>query len=97
MKYQDYLYSEHWTKRKIEFKSKTHNRCFICRVKNIPFDVHHKRYYRDGQSILFSEKHTDLRLLCRRCHTTLHRLSLDKDFASNKIKRRTLRDIILQN
>lgn len=92
--YQDYLNSEHWSKRRLKFISKTHKRCFICRGKD-NLQVHHKRYYRYGESILFRERHTDLRLLCGRCHTFIHKHGYVKKLASNKIRRKDLRDIIL--
>lgn len=95
MLYKDYLKTDYWKQRRQEFKSKTWNRCFICRAKNVQFDVHHKRYSRDGDSVLFKEQHTDLRLLCRRCHTAIHKMGLEKDLAGNQVKRRHIRDIIL--
>lgn len=95
MKYKDYLQTKYWKERRKEFKSKTWQRCFICRNKNCQFDVHHKRYERNGKSILFNEKHTDFRLLCRRCHTAIHVMKLEKQLESNLLKRRHIRDIIL--
>lgn len=98
MSYQDYLQSDWWKERKAKFKAKTHIRCFICRTKDRPLHVHHKRYRRkDGSSVLFNEDHRDLRLLCDRCHETLHRLGLEDYFTRNQIKRRVLRNLLRQN
>lgn len=91
--YTKYLNSDYWKKRKVEFKSKTYKRCFVCRSKE-NLHVHHKRYWDKNGSILFREKHTDLRLLCKTCHFYIHSNNLEKLFASNKIKRKKLRDEI---
>lgn len=85
MKYQDYLKSEYWKKRRAEFKSKTHNRCYICHSKE-KLHVHHKRYKRNGESILFKERHTDFRLLCSECHRKIHKYKLEEILAGNQSK-----------
>lgn len=93
MDYKSYLQSNYWINRRKKFKNKTHNRCFICRSKS-NLQVHHKRYSVNGKSILFKEKHTDLRLLCRDCHSKIHKYNLEKIFASGLVKRRVLRDFL---
>ena len=96
MNYKNYLKTEHWKEIRLKFKSKTWNRCYICRNKDDILDVHHKRYQRGGKSILFEEKHTDLRLLCRKCHTKIHKFGLEKILAGNLMRRRELRDLLLR-
>lgn len=39
----------------------------------------------------------DLRLLCHRCHNYIHKHHLEKVLASNLMKRRDLRDLILSD
>lgn len=94
MNYNEYLKTKHWRETRNKFKSKTWNRCFICRNKDSVLDVHHKRYKRYGSSILFNEKHNDLRLLCRDCHIKIHRFCLEEILAKNIIKRTKLRDLL---
>lgn len=93
MNYKDYLKSDYWKKRRLEFKSKTHLRCYLCRSKE-NLQVHHKRYTRNGKSILFKEKHTDFRLLCKQCHSAVHKLGLMETLAKNLMPRRKIRDLI---
>ncbi len=93
MSYQDYLNSDYWKKRRVEFKSKTHKRCYICHAKE-SLQVHHKRYVREGKSILFHERHQDFRLLCSDCHRKIHQYGYMEKLAKNQIKRRELRDIL---
>ena len=95
MNYNEYLKSDYWKRRRTEFKSKTWRRCYICHAKT-DLQVHHKRYKRNGKSILFKEEHRDFRLLCGRCHSAVHRLRLEKVLASNLMKRRDLRDLIIK-
>ena len=94
-RYANYLSSAHWQDRRNRFISATHKRCFICRTKNLPFHVHHKRYRRGGISVLGAERHTDLRLLCNRCHYLLHANNLERCLTDSTTKRRTLRDLLL--
>lgn len=93
MNYTNYLQSDYWKGRRKEFRDKTWNRCYICRAKG-KLETHHKRYSKDGQSILFKERHVDLRLLCRKCHQGIHDLKLEKQLAGNLLKRREIRDLI---
>lgn len=88
---QDYLTSSWWESRKYLFKLSTHLRCFLCRSKD-RLDVHHKRYRDKSGSILFREKHTDLRLLCRSCHFAIHDLSLEEVLAKMNLRRTVIRD-----
>lgn len=89
MNYKDYLRSDHWKKRRQRFIKNTHKRCFICRAKNVVFHVHHKRYTNLG-----NEKHNDLRLLCEKCHNTVHKHHLEEYLVNGTVKRRILRDWI---
>jgi aspartate oxidase len=86
MEYGKYLQTEHWKKRRKEFRNKTWNRCFICRNKE-GLQVHHKRY-----NNLFKEKHTDLRLLCDDCHRKIHKYKLIDILRTMSVKRVILRD-----
>ena len=84
----------YWKQRRKEFRKNTHNRCFICR-DNRNLDTHHKRYKnKKGESILFNERHQDLRLLCRTCHFKIHKYNLKEYLTNNIIKRRELRDFL---
>ena len=95
MSYREYLQSEYWRTRRQEFKSNTWLRCFICRNKEAKFNVHHKRYVdKIGASVLFKEKHTDLRLLCESCHHKIHKYHLEDYLRNNKVRRVVLRDLL---
>lgn len=94
--YSEYLKSEYWRKRRAKFISKTWKRCFICRATK-SLQVHHKRYYRNGKSILFNERHTDLRLICKSCHTFIHENGYVQTLSANRIKRLELLKIIKDN
>lgn len=93
MKYSEYLQTTYWKQRRETFRQKTHNRCYICRAKNTELHTHHKRYTRNGRSILFNELHTDFRLLCKNCHYKLHKYKLEKCLI-NGTKRTLLRDTL---
>ena len=68
--YNDYLKSDDWQhirKIKLQFAD---NRCEMClrpAAAGNPLDVHHVTYERFGHENL-----TDLRVLCRQCHQTVH-------------------------
>lgn len=96
MNYKEYLQSDYWKQRRLKFISKTHHRCYLCRVKD-NLQVHHKRYKRNNKSILFNERHHDFRLLCGRCHNSLHKLGLMWHLNSGKIKRKVTLQLILDN
>jgi 5-methylcytosine-specific restriction endonuclease McrA len=68
--YSDYLRSDHWADVKRRYRASKLNkgRCHSCREKK-PCDLHHRTYKRLGE-----ERLTDLFLLCRDCHSELHRL-----------------------
>lgn len=67
MTYQEYLRSEDWQTKRRE-KLKRTSRCAIC-AATTNLDVHHLNY-RD----LFNVALSDLRVLCRPCHTLAHGL-----------------------
>ena len=93
MDYKQYLQTNHWKITREKFKSKTWRHCYICHSKEY-LQVHHKRYRVNGVSILFHEKHTDFRLLCRNCHGKIHKYKLEILLYDNKTKRRALRDML---
>ncbi len=94
MEYNNYLKTGHWRHLRNNFKNKNKRRCFICRSKE-KLDVHHKRYYLNGESILFKERDRDLRVLCRRCHDFIHKNGLTNLLALGAIKRTLFRDYIM--
>jgi len=85
--YTEYLKSDHWKERRKAFRSKSCGRCFICEKKSSLMDVHHKTYYKNGESILFHETDGDLALLCHTCHDKLHKYDIEgylrEDIADN--------------
>lgn len=64
-----YLKSAEWAELKALKQSKTPRRCAICRESG-PVDLHHL-FYREN---LCDAQTSDLRWLCRRCHTVAHDL-----------------------
>ena len=66
MKYNEYLKTQHWQRRRISALKKANNSCQICN-SNERLDVHHRTYERRG-----CERPTDLTVLCRQCHTLFH-------------------------
>lgn len=65
--YNNYIKSDKWHWIREEKFKKAGYKCEICgAVKNL--DVHHVTYKRLGR-----EKMSDLAVLCRKCHKTLHR------------------------
>lgn len=67
--YQAYLQSDHWKELKARKAAQTRPRCFICASPR-PLDLHHLFYrgrWEDAQT-------SDLRWMCRRCHSTAHDL-----------------------
>jgi len=96
MNYRKYLQSDYWKERRFEFRKATKQRCWICGSKK-DLQVHHKRYQRKwGKTILFREKNTDLRLLCDRCHGTIHQLKIEKIFASGLIRKNLWADLLVK-
>jgi len=68
-RYKNYLKSDHWKNLNESKRSKSKNRCAICGFTGAT-DNHHLNY-RDWYSVTTS----DLRLICRRCHTISHKLT----------------------
>lgn len=69
--YHRYLSSPKWQEVRRRFwQSKLPKCCYVCSIKNVPFDLHHKTYRRLGR-----ERLTDLVLLCRPCHEQVHALA----------------------
>lgn len=70
MDYKQYLLTPHWQTIRQE-KLKKNPFCQICAsVESL--HVHHKRYTKNGISILFKEALTDLITLCSSCHRLVH-------------------------
>lgn len=68
--YSSYLNGKHW-KRTRRKKLKESPKCEHCGTKN-DLCIHHLTYKRNGKSILYKEQLSDLKTLCRRCHSRLH-------------------------
>lgn len=73
MNYNQYLRSDHWKNKRKEVISKQGNKCRICgSVKEL--NIHHRRYYNYGESLLYKEKNAFLLPLCNDCHFLWHKL-----------------------
>ena len=70
MNYQDYLKSNHWKELRAK-KYKKKRKCAICRYKN-NLETHHFEYKN-----LYDVDTDSLRVLCRGCHSLIHRLMED--------------------
>lgn len=66
-RYQKYLRSAHWKKRRQEIFARANGFCERC-AQTPPRDVHHRNYLRLGQ-----ERDDDLMAVCRPCHYALER------------------------
>lgn len=66
-KYQAYLESEAWQRKRAEVLSIWRHRCAICNSEE-NLHVHHRTYYR-----VFNESITDLIPLCADCHELFHK------------------------
>lgn len=67
-KYYDYLKSPEWKVKTIQINSIYNNKCAFCQSTN-NLNVHHITYKH-----LYYEPLGDLILLCKPCHTLLHKL-----------------------
>lgn len=63
-----YLKSDHWRARRVALLVAKGNRCQLCLAEG-DLDVHHMTYRNLG-----SEKDSELRVLCRKCHDGVHAL-----------------------
>ncbi len=70
--YQEYLHSEWWLhfrQRAIDYYG---HRCKVCgldwKTAGRRLDIHHYRYWKNGESILGREKLSDVCLLCEKHH-----------------------------
>ena len=81
MEYENYLKSEHWKSFKDSvYKSKRRRKCRICgNIKDL--NIHHKKYTRFGESVLFNETKGTIMVLCKDCHSLWHKL-----ISNHKIK-----------
>lgn len=87
MKYQDYLNSEDWKEtRRHWMSSKSHRKCCFCGSTH-KLNVHHRRYYWRGESILLHEGKKNLCTLCRECHSLWHKIHKHKATLWGDIKR----------
>jgi hypothetical protein len=66
--YRQYIQSNSWRSKKLQFieARKGVQKCYLCKVYT-PCDLHHRTYQHLG-----SERHSELRLLCRECHGFVH-------------------------
>src|SRR3990167_4937652 len=96
MSYNAYLRSAHWQRLKYTMYYRKRRRCYFCRSHRKPLVLHHKRYQREGESIVGKERSADLLLLCRCCHDALHTYHLEELFNGTKYPRRMLRDWLLR-
>ena len=64
--YRDYLRADHWQRTRAQVLARARGFCEDCGLRT-NLDVHHLTYKRKGQ-----ERLTDLRALCRSCHTARH-------------------------
>jgi hypothetical protein len=61
-KYKEYLRSQHWSERRLDFLRFWGYRCCLCNSRR-DVEVHHRTYERIGR-----EELTDCVVLCERCH-----------------------------
>jgi hypothetical protein len=66
MPYREYLQTPEWQKRRFSMLRWSRRKCEECHGKN-KLQVHHKTYERRGH-----ELSSDLMVLCKDCHETLH-------------------------
>ena len=66
--YAEYLKSADWKAKKKRKYAKCNHRCAVCGATE-RLDVHHMNYRQ-----IYDVKNTDLRILCRECHSAIHRV-----------------------
>lgn len=66
-----YLKSEHWFTLRIRRLALSKGLCAICSHRSLSNDVHHISY---STSLFEVDAKTDLRVVCRKCHSEIHRL-----------------------
>lgn len=71
--YARYLKTPWWMVFRHIVRKVRRGRCQKCGSK-IGLNVHHLRYYRNGRSILYRERLSDVQLLCRKCHRLVHNI-----------------------
>lgn len=71
-KYQDYLKSKDWENKKKQAYGKKKKQCVICGSKE-NLNLHHLNY-KNLVDINVIGIDSDLRVFCKRCHSTAHRL-----------------------
>lgn len=70
--YNKYIRSKWWARRRKVALERHENKCQIC-LATTKLTVHHKTYERNGKSVLYGEKDTELTVLCGRCHGKWHK------------------------
>jgi hypothetical protein len=75
-----YLKSEHWRNLRLEKLAERDACCAICKFRDLANDVHHIDYRE-----LYNVQLCDLRVLCRGCHSKLHKL-LEAGFGATGTK-----------
>ncbi len=69
--YYKYIKSERWKQKRKYLLEKVGNKCQLCGIKNVIFNVHHNSYKNLGH-----EDETDIIVLCRKCHARHHGKSI---------------------
>jgi 5-methylcytosine-specific restriction endonuclease McrA len=67
--YERFLQTRYWYAIRLKVRSDRKDRCEICKEKCLEPQVHHRTYEHRGEEYSRLE---DLRLLCDRCHSTVH-------------------------
>lgn len=62
-----YLHSDWWRRRRAEALADAGGRCWNCGASGRRLEIHHRSYARLG-----CEAASDLRAICRQCHSTFH-------------------------
>jgi hypothetical protein len=67
--YERYLTTRYWYAVRLKVISDRKHTCEVCSEKRRDVEVHHRNYDHLGEEYAHL---TDLRLLCKRCHKTVH-------------------------
>jgi len=79
MSYEHYLLSPEWRRKRQLVLKIYQNRCALCNSPN-NLEIHHRTYWKNGESQVGREKLSDLVCLCQECH----------DLADHQRRRRLL-------
>lgn len=70
--YQRFLETRYWRAVRLQAMHQFRHTCAVCEQKVPGVEVHHRTYDHRGSEYLHFD---DLRLLCARCHNTVHEVS----------------------